>query len=613
MPQLVTFDPNQGPVAIELRTELVAGRDSQSDLPLGDQQVSRRHACFEPEGEGEGWIVRDLGSANGTFVNGVRVERAQLAHGDVIAIGSARLVFHEQDGAEVVLARPPRDGETLKLERPNERLMLLYEVTHAIHALEDPEALIARMLEAVLELVGGERAMVALLESPGGEALRRITRTRGRSSQDEIVVSRTMMQAMLGRREAVIVRDGRERGAPRTLVLQGILSAMGAPLEIAGRVLGFLYIDDRKREERFGEEDLDFLTALGRMLAATLDSAERLQRANALAEASSGQGPLYDILGQSPAIQKLRAQVLKSAAAPTANVLIRGESGTGKELVARALHAASPRARRPFVVVNCAAIPETMIEGTLFGYEKGAFTGAAQQRRGQFALADRGSLFLDEIGDLSLSAQVKVLRALQEGELLPLGAEVPVRVDVRVFAATHKDLRQEITAGRFREDLYYRLNVLELEVPPLRERGVDIELLAQIFLEAAALNVGKRLAGLSPTAHAALAAYAWPGNVRELRNEVERAVVKAEGAVVELDDLSPNLVHALAASDPSAAPLRGSLSERFALLEPMERALVEEALATARGNLSEAARLLGITRIMMRRRVERFGLRCRDG
>ncbi|MDC3955549.1 sigma 54-interacting transcriptional regulator [Polyangium jinanense] len=611
MPQLVTFEPGQGPVAIELRASLVAGRDAESELPLRYQQVSRRHARFEPDAEG--WWVRDLGSANGTFVNGVRVKEARLTQGDVIDIGTVRLVFQEQEGAEIVLVRTAQNDETLEIGRPSKRLALLYEVTRAIRTLEDPEALLGHMLEAVLELVGGERVMAALVEGPGRDVLRRVTRTPTHGpATEQIVVSRTMLQAMLVRREAVIVRDGRERKAPRTLTRQGILSAMGAPLEIAGRVMGFVYVDDRGHEARFGEEDLDFLTAFARMLAAALDGAERLQRANALAEAASGKGPLQELLGQSPPIQKLRAQIAKSAAAKAANVLIRGESGTGKELVARALCAASPRARRPFVVVNCAAIPETMIEGTLFGYEKGAFTGAAQQRRGQFTLADGGTLFLDEIGDLGLSAQAKVLRALQEGEVLPLGAEAPIRVDVRVFAATHKDLRQEIAAGRFREDLYYRLNVLDIEVPPLRERGADIELLAQTFLEAAALNVGKRITGFSAAARAALSAYPWPGNVRELRNEVERAVVQAEGAVVELDDLSANLGRMLSPPEPASAPPSGSLAARFAALEPTERALVEEALAMARGNLSEAARLLGITRIMMRRRVERFGLRCRD-
>jgi Nif-specific regulatory protein len=346
--------------------------------------------------------------------------------------------------------------------------------------------------------------------------------------------------------------------------------------------------------------------AATRLTAAALAGAERCRSLAAAAGAAQAAGPLHGLLGQSPAMLRLKEQIRTIARAPWGNVLLRGESGTGKELVARALHAASPRAERPFVAINCAALPDTMIEGELFGYVKGAFTGAERDRRGSFALAHRGTLFLDEIGDLSLAAQAKVLRALQDGEIRPLGADLPTHVDVRVIAATHKDLPREVEAQRFREDLYYRLNLVELVVPPLRERGGDVELLARAFLEPAALNLGKRLDGFSAEARRALSAYRFPGNVRQLKNEVERAAILADGPTVELSDLSPAVLSAA-----GAAP-EGALAARFAALVPTERALVEEALATARGNLSEAARLLGITRIMMRRRVERFGLRWRD-
>ncbi|MDI1433387.1 sigma 54-interacting transcriptional regulator [Polyangium sorediatum] len=612
MPHLIVYEPGQGPVAVPLDESLIVGRDAQCDLLLGHQPVSRQHAHFEHGPDG--FTVRDLGSANGTFVNGVRIEESKLLDGHHIHIGPVTLVFQAQEAPEIIYAQPALSEATIELGPPNKRLTLLYALTRTIGALDEPDVVIGRMLEAILQLAGGERAMVALGDGADGAPHRRLTRGRSDSSlTDEIVVSRTIMHALVVRRESVIVRDGRTRDAPRTLARQGILSAMGAPLEVAGRVLGFLYVDDRSREERFGTEDLDFLNALARLLAAALDAAERYQRARVLAEATSGHGPLHDIVGQSSAIQKLRVQVARCAAAQGAHVLIRGESGTGKELVARALHVASPRSQRPLIAVNCAAIPDTMLEGALFGYEKGAFTGAVQSRRGQFVLAHQGTLLLDEIGDLSLSAQAKVLRVLQEGELLPLGAEVPLHVDVRVLAATHKDLRREIAEGRFREDLYYRLNVLQIDVPPLRERDADITLLAQTFLEAAALNLGKRLTGFSPGALAALTAYAWPGNVRELKNEVERAVIHAEGPSVELDDLSVAVGRALVSlGSPATERPDGSLASRFAALEPTERALVEEALAAARGNIAEAARLLGITRIMMRRRVERFSLRGRD-
>jgi Nif-specific regulatory protein len=284
-------------------------------------------------------------------------------------------------------------------------------------------------------------------------------------------------------------------------------------------------------------------------------------------------------------------------------VLVRGESGSGKELIARALHTSSPRAERPFVTLNCAAIPETMLESELFGYEKGAFTGAVAKKRGKFALADGGTLFLDEIGDLALPAQAKLLRAIQEGEIQPLGAERTQKVDVRVVSATHKDLMKEIADKRFREDLYYRLAVVEIEVPPLREREGDVALLATALMRRSAAQMGKRLDGFTDAALAALVRHDWPGNVRELRNEIERAVINADGALVDAHDLSPRLG---AARPKPGQPRTRSLAEQFAELEPTEKSLVEDAMSQAKGNVSEAARLLGITRIMMKRRVDKL-------
>jgi Nif-specific regulatory protein len=255
-----------------------------------------------------------------------------------------------------------------------------------------------------------------------------------------------------------------------------------------------------------------------------------------------------------------------------------------------------------------------MVESELFGHVRGAFTGAFTDKRGKFVLADGGTLFLDEIGDLSLSAQAKVLRAVQQGEVQPVGSEKTLRVNVRILAATHKDLAAEIVAGRFREDLFYRLNTLELRVPPLRDRAEDIPRLAQAFLAEAARRMGKRVAGFTPQALSALVRHRFPGNVRELQNEAERAAIVVEGghagreaAVVGLDDLSPRI-----ASGGRRAPEvpRGAstLAELYAELEPKERALVEEALERGKGNIAEAARLLGISRSMMKVRMKRFGL-----
>jgi Nif-specific regulatory protein len=259
-----------------------------------------------------------------------------------------------------------------------------------------------------------------------------------------------------------------------------------------------------------------------------------------------------------------------------------------------------------------------MVESELFGYEKGSFTGAIRDKRGKFVQAHGGTLFLDEIGDLALPAQAKLLRAIQEGEVQPLGSERTVRVDVRVVAATHKDLSAEIAAGRFRRDLYYRLAVVELTLPPLRERGGDVVLLTQAMLTRVASKACKPLVGFSPEALDAILRYEWPGNVRELQNEVERATILAQGSVIELDELSRKL-QPTASPRPIPMPQCGaqlqdaSLAAQFATLEVTERALVEQALTLARGNVSEAARILGISWIMMKRRIDRFCLRANTG
>jgi Nif-specific regulatory protein len=366
-------------------------------------------------------------------------------------------------------------------------------------------------------------------------------------------------------------------------------------------VVGFVYVDDRSRREPFSPAELEALTALAHLAAAALE--RTLGRRREEVAAALQEDAIPELVGESPPMLELKARVARFAAAGHASVLIRGESGSGKGLVARVIHARSPRAAGPFVAVNCAAIPEALIESELFGHVRGAFTGAARDRRGRFALADGGTLFLDEVGDLSPAAQAKLLKAIEEGEVLPVGGERAVRVDVRVLSATHRPIEDEIAAGRFREDLYYRLTVGELEVPALRARGDDVLVLAETFLAAAAQRMGRRMTGFGEAARATLRRYGWPGNVRQLQHEVERAVILGDGPLAELDGLDARI-----ARSPSVSPPLG-LAERYAQLDATERDLVTEAVQRAHGNLSEAARLLGVTRMILQRRVEKFGIK----
>ena len=293
-----------------------------------------------------------------------------------------------------------------------------------------------------------------------------------------------------------------------------------------------------------------------------------------------------EIISESPAIRQVLALV-KQVAPSSATVLIQGESGTGKELVARALHEGSPRRGRPFIRVNCAALPETLLESELFGYERGAFTGAGARKEGRFELADGGTLLLDEVGDLSAATQAKLLRVLQEGEFERLGGTKTVKVDVRIVAATNQDLTLLVKERRFREDLYYRLNVITIDIPPLRERAEDIPLLAQHFLRVHAAKNHREIHGFTEAALARLRAYPWPGNVRELEHAVERAVILARGSLIDLADLPPAVSQAESMSRVVHIPIGMPLDE-------VEQRLIEETLRLAKGNKELAAKLLGI-------------------
>jgi two-component system NtrC family response regulator len=306
-----------------------------------------------------------------------------------------------------------------------------------------------------------------------------------------------------------------------------------------------------------------------------------------------------DILGNTPAMREIFAIVTR-VSRTDATVLIQAESGTGKELLAKAIHSNSPRKSRPFVAINCGAIPETLLESELFGHEKGAYTGAHMQRKGKLELVDGGTLFLDEIGEMSPPLQVKLLRFLQEREIERVGGREIVRVDARVIAATNKDLKAELRAGNFREDLYYRLSVVNLKLPPLRERGEDIVLLANAFLRRSA-DAQRRKLRFSAGALEAISRYGWPGNIRELENTVERAVIMARGKQIEVADLGIEL----SSEAPDLAPLRETRNRA-------ERETVVDALVRTRGNISQAAKLLGVSRPTFHGMIDKHALNAKD-
>jgi two-component system response regulator AtoC len=343
-------------------------------------------------------------------------------------------------------------------------------------------------------------------------------------------------------------------------------------------------------------------------MVATIDRALKLS--NAMVENQRLRGEIggkysFDnLIGTSAPFQAALQQVTEVCAS-RATVLVLGESGTGKELVARAIHFNSPRADKPFLAVNCAAIPEALLESELFGHAKGAFTGAVSARQGRFAAADGGTLLLDEIGDMPGSIQAKVLRVLQEQAFEPVGSDKTVNVDVRIIAATHKDLRAMVSAGTFREDLFYRLNVFPITIPPLRERAGDVPLLAQRFLRAHADEMAKKITGFTPAAEAAMNAYSWPGNIRELQNCIERAVIVGHGSLIDVTDLPPYVFE----SAPREASAIGVPADLDGELANIERDTILEALRQTGGVQVKAAALLNISERSLWHRVKKLGIK----
>jgi Nif-specific regulatory protein len=405
----------------------------------------------------------------------------------------------------------------------------------------------------------------------------------------------------------------REVGETASIMGAKILSTMGVPLWRGEEILGVLQVDNRAQPGMFKDRDLDLLMLVGQQASLAVHNA-RLYRQVKQAEMSArtensflkqrAQKKFEGIIGDSKAMQSLFEKMAK-VVDTRVSVLIEGETGTGKELVASAVHYQSRRKDRLFIAQNCAALPETLLESELFGHKKGAFTGATEDKKGLFELADGGTLFLDEIGEMPLGLQAKILRTLQEGEVRPLGSGVVKNVDVRIVAATNRKLEDEVAAGRFRQDLYYRLQVFPVRIPALRERREDIPVLAAHFLKRYTHELGKPVAGFSQQAMELLMSYDFPGNVRELENEVQRLVIQCEpGGYVMAEHLSPRIRNIEGLLDKIRAP-RGTLKD---MIEHIEKWLLIEALREHGNNKSATAKTLGITREGLHKKLKGYGI-----
>src|SRR5829696_8616158 len=625
--------------AFELGEEaLSVGRDSTNVVRLADSLLSRRHCRVEREGDR--LLLTDLESLNGTFVNGRPVREHALAHGDRVTIGESCFIFLDGEGeppdapsnpvtlsdrgmqahstvrlkAEAALyLRPPEGepragGETFAGVARD--LALLVRVSTSVNSVRETSELQRELLRLVFEAVPAERGAI-LLVGDGGRVVSEFGLDRAGDASRTVEVSRTILRQVLEEGAAVLAGDLIEGGfdAVESLRAARLSSLLCAPLVLYGRALGAVYLTAADPATHFDEGHLQIVTVICRVAAVALDNARRLERLESENDLLRAEATVeHGMVGESAAMKRVYQFIARVAAADT-TVLVRGESGTGKELAARALHTNSPRRERPFVAINCAALTETLLESELFGHERGAFTGAIAQKKGKLEVADGGTLFIDEVGEMPATLQAKLLRVLQEREFERVGGTRTIRVDVRVVAATNRDLEEAVRSGGFRQDLYYRLNVVSFEMPPLRERREDIPLLASYFVSKYAAKFKRRVTGLSPEARACLTNYDWPGNVRELENAVERAVVLGSTDRVLPEDLPETVLDAApgpSAPDAAAAP---PVTRYHDALREAKRQLILRALEQSSGSFTEAARLLGVHPNYLHRLIRNLNLR----
>ena len=506
--------------------------------------------------------------------------------------------------------------DKIHYRRKIEEHSLLFKVSQILDRSIDLKQVISPVLKAAAEQIGFERGTITLLNRNTGEiiieaayGLSNSQRERGRYRLGEGITGRVVQTG----KPAIIPNVSKDpeflnRTGARKDSVRKEISFICVPITLGAETIG-AFSCDRVYADKIGlDEDVRLLSILASMIAQAVKLRQSVQeeRQRLLEENSRLQERLKDkfrpanIIGSSQAMQDvfdLIAHVAKS----DATVLIRGESGTGKELVAHALHYNSNRAEKPFIKVNCAALPETVIESELFGHEKGAFTGAIQTRKGRFELANGGTIFLDEIGDLSPTTQVKLLRALQEKEFERVGGNETIRTNVRIITATNRNLEELLETGTFREDLYYRLNVFPVHIPPLRDRKSDITLLADFFTEKYSNQNSKSIKRITTSAIELLTIYHWPGNVRELENCIERAVLLSTDEVIHGHHLPPTLQSA----ESTGTELHSTLDEA---LDDLERELILDALKSSKGNMAKSARLLGISERIMGLRVRKHAL-----
>jgi len=600
------------------------GRDETNRIALADSAVSARHCVISCTADQI--AIRDLDATNPSFVNGLPAGERALNDGDQIQIGGSLFVLKLTRGDEppaassvnvddasaaapysYILHREdvfatPRGGHQDAADRLSRDLEALIRISGAINAIHGLVALERPLLELIADVVPASRGALVLSGDRPMEIASAAGWSRVSDEGGSVQVSRPVVEHVLRDAIGILTYEFPEGATTARSVL-------AAPLVAFDKVLGAIVLEKDGAHDRFDEGHLRLLMTIAAIAATALGHArhvETLERANRGLMAQLNLD--HNMVGESPAMRDVYRRIARVA--PTdSTVLITGESGTGKELVARAIHRNSPRAEKPFVAINCAAITETLLESELFGHEKGAFTGAVAQKKGKLEVADGGTVFLDEIGELSPALQAKLLRVLQDREFDRVGGTKCVKVDFRLLAATNRDLDEAIEAGQFRRDLFYRLNVVSLALPALRERRADIPLLASWFIRRYASKAKRAVAGFSPDALACLTTYEWPGNVRELENAIEHAVVLGLDPVIARDDL-PDAVAEAGSATGTGTAAHPAAARFHDTIKQTKKDLIIRAVEEADGNYNAAARLLGLHPNYLHRLIKNFQLKA---
>jgi Nif-specific regulatory protein len=608
---------------------LTIGRAPTNQVVLGDYHLSGEHGQIFREDDR--YIYRDLKSTNGSRVlrgdatvplDGGSLETI-LNDGDRLLLGdpSQPVIINcrvkiEDEGRkqEIIAKRDLSELQTVQNKVERERAAALYGVAKKLGRRGlDLAAVFDGVCEAIFELVPKATHVAIDLSDDDGRLNTVSARAKGLPAGERFPISRAVVRRVLRDKAAVLVSNAQSEIGTESVMRAEIVSSIGVPLWDGDTIRGVIHCDNRGAGILFGD-DLDMVTAVAGLATLAIENARLVQRLRLAEERLRGEVKYLkgreerrrfsDIIGDSNAMKEIFRQ-LEKVIDTRATVCIEGETGTGKEVIASAIHYQGKRRDKLFVAQNCAAVPENLLESELFGHKKGAFTGADHDKKGLFEIADGGTLFLDEIGEMSLNLQAKLLRVLQEGEIRPVGATAARSVDVRIICATNRSLEKEVERGAFRQDLFYRLRVFPLRLPPLRERREDIPLLVEHFLRKYTVEMNKPVAGVTPEALDQLSAYSWPGNIRELENEVQRLVIQCEPEGFITPELLAPAVRKVEGLLGRVAPKKGTLKD---MMEEVERWLLVEALRDHGGNKTKTAETLGITREGLHKKLAKYGM-----